>query len=105
MNWYEITINNKEYRLRMGIRDVCALESQLGKNPVALISGDFPTVTEMVKVLHASLQKYHHGFGMGEVMELFEAWLEDGHAQTDFLEVMLGIFKVSGLLENDRKND
>lgn len=100
MMYVDFTAGNKEYKLRLSTRNTVMLEKQLGCNPLSIFgSGDtIPTITEMVMVLHASLQQYHHNISLTDAYDIFDAYLED-NAATDFLNVILEIYKASGLIK------
>lgn len=108
MMYVEFSAGNKEYKLRLSIRSTVALEKQLGVNPLMIFgNGDtIPTITVMVNVLHAALQQYHHGISQNDAYDIFEAWLNDGNSITDFLPIIIDIYKVSGIIkqEDDTKN-
>lgn len=103
MNYIIFVAGNKEYKLRLSTRAVVALEKQLGCNPLSIFGdGDtLPTITTMVNVLHASLQQLNHGITLNDAYDIFDAYLADGHTMTDFLPVMIEIYKVSGLIGNE----
>ncbi len=103
MMFYDFEAGGKSYRLRINTRNVVALEKQLGCNPVAIFgNGDtIPTVTDMVSILHASLQQYNHGLTLNDAMDIFDAYLADGNTATDFISVILDIYKVSGIIQGD----
>lgn len=107
MMYFDFEAGNKAYKLRLTTRNIVALERQIGCNPLALFgSGDrIPTVTEMVAVLHQSLQGYNHGISMDDSYNIFEAYLDDGHTITDFIPVMVEVYKVSGIIKNDGGED
>lgn len=103
MMYVDFTAGNKDYKLRLNVRNTVALEKQLGCNPLAIF-GDgstIPTVTTMVTILWASLQQYHHGISMNDAFDIFDSYLDDGHAVTDFLNVIVDVFKSSGIIKND----
>lgn len=106
MNYIDFTAGNKEYKLRLNTRNVIALEKRLGVNPLAIFGdGDtIPTITTMVAVLHASLTQYQHGITFENAYDIFDDYLADGNAMTDFIPVILEIYKVSGLIKDDQKN-
>ena len=108
MLYVDFSAGNKEYKLRLSIRSTVALEKQLGVNPLMIFgNGDtIPTITTMVNVLHAALQQYHHGISQNDAYDIFEAWLNDGNSITDFLPIIIDIYKVSGIIkqEDDTKN-
>lgn len=103
MNYIIFVAGNKEYKLRLSTRAIVALEKQLGCNPLSIFGdGDtLPTITTMVYVLHASLQQLNHGITLNDAYDIFDTYLADGHTMTDFLPVMIEIYKVSGLIGNE----
>lgn len=103
MNYVDFTANMKDYKLRINTRNIVQLEKQLGCNPIAIF-GDgerLPTITEMVYVLYASLQQLNHSVGLNEAYDIFDEYLADGHSATDFIPVILEIYKASGLISRE----
>ena len=99
MTYVDFSAGNKDYKLRLTTRSIVSLEKTLGCNPLSIF-GDgetIPTITTMVSVLHASLQSLHHGITMNDAYDIFDAYLED-HTMTDFLPVIIEIYKTSGLM-------
>lgn len=105
MMYIDFSAGNKDYKLRLSTRNIVALEKQLGCNPLSIFgSGDtIPTITTMVTILHASLQQYNHGIGFDDAFDIFDAWLSDGHIMTDFISIILDIYKVSGIIANSKE--
>lgn len=103
MNYVDFTAGGKEYKLRLSTRNIMALEKQIGCNPVMIFGNGekVPTITIMVTVLHASLQQLNHGITMDDAFGIFDDWLEDGHVMTDFIPIILEIYRVSGIIRND----
>ena len=106
MMYVDFSANNRDYKLRLNTRTVIGLEKQLGCNPLSIFgNGDtIPTVTTMVQILYAALQPLEHGITLDRAYEIFDEYLADGHVMTDFLPVIVDIFKTSGLIKNDEKN-
>ncbi len=104
MLYTEFTVDNKDYKLRLSTRATVALEKKLGCNPISIFgNGDtIPTVTTMVIVLHASLQQYHHSITLEDAYDIYDAWLADGHTMTDFLPVIVDVYRVSGLIGTEK---
>lgn len=102
MLYTDFTAGGNTYQLRLNTRNVVMLEKALGKNPLAIFgNGDtLPTVTEMVNVLYASLQQLQHGITLDKAYDIFDAYLADGHNSTEFIAVIIDIYKVSGLIAN-----
>ena len=99
---------NKAYRLRLNTRNIVLLEKQLGCNPLSIFgttgAEQIPTITVMVAVLHASLQQYNHGITLNDAYDIFDAYLEE-HSTTDFVGVIMDIYKASGIIPNDKEVD
>ena len=105
MLYTDFTAGGNNYQLRLNTRNVVMLERALGKNPLAIFgNGDIlPTVTDMVNVLYASLQQLQHGITLDKAYDIFDAYLADGHNSTDFIAVIIEIYKVSGLIANEEE--
>lgn len=103
MMYVDFTAGNKDYKLRLSTRNTVMLEKQLGCNPLAIFGNgeSLPTVTTMVQILYCSLIQYNHGITLDDAYDIFDAYLADGHSATDFITVLLEIYKVSGLIKKD----
>ena len=106
MMYVDFTAGNKNYKLRLTTRGVVALEKQLGCNPLMIFgNGDkVPTITTMVQVLNAALQPMNYGITLDDAYDIFDEYLNDGHIVTDFIAVIVEIYKVSGLIKNSEEN-
>ena len=104
MMYVDFNAGGKDYKLRLNTRHTITLEKQLGCNPLAIFGdGDtMPTITTLVQVLYCSLLQLNHNITLEDAYNIFDAYLEDGHSATDFLSVVINIFKVSGLIKADR---
>lgn len=101
MLFYDFEVGGKPYKLRLNTRNTVALEKLLGSNPLGIF-GDgetIPTVTTMVSILYCSMQQYHHGITLNDAYDIFDKWIEDGHSVTDFIPVILEVYKVSGIIK------
>ena len=107
MMYFDFEAGNNNYKLRLNTRNVISLEKQLGCNPVMVFgNGDrVPTVTQMVAILNAALQPYNHGITMDKAYDIFDTWLADGHVMTDFIPVIIDIYKASGIMKADNTPD
>lgn len=106
MLYYDFEAGNKAYKLRINTRNTVMLEKLLGYNPLGIF-GDgetVPKVTDMVNVLFASLQQYHHSITLNDTYDIFDEYLADGHTATDFISVILEIYKVSGIIRDGNVN-
>lgn len=103
MMYVDFTAGGKEYKLRLNTRNVMTLEKNLGCNPLAIFGNGetIPTITTLVAVLHASLQQYQHGINMDAASDIFDDYLADGNAMTDFIPTIIELYKVSGLIKAD----
>ena len=107
MLYHEFEAGNKAYKLRLNTRNIIALEKALGCNPLAIFgNGDtIPTITVMVSILHAAMQPYEHGITLNDAYDIFDNWLDEGHTITDFIPVILEVYKASGLIKPDAKEE
>lgn len=108
MIYTEFTAGNKDYKLRLNTRAVIALEKNIGCNPLSIFIGPnggerVPAITEMVAILHASLQAYEHGITLNDTYDIFDAYLDDGHTPLDFVAVIMEVYKVAGIMPRDKE--
>lgn len=101
--YFDFEAGNKAYKLRLTTKAIMDLESKIGCNPMMIFGNGnrVPTVTEMVHILHQSLTPLNHGVTLNNAMSIFDAWLEEGHTPTDFIQVIIGIYKASGIIPAD----
>lgn len=107
MMYVDFNAGGKDYKLRLNTRNTITLEKQLGCNPLAIFGdGDtMPTITTLVQVLYCSLLQLNHGITLEDAYNIFDAYLEDGNSATEFLSVVIDVYKVSGLIKSDKVNE
>ena len=101
MLYFDFEAGGKSYKLRLNTRNTVVLEKQLGCNPIAIFDTkgeSLPSITQMVAVLHASLQQYQHSISLNDAYDIFDAYLDEGHTVADFVTVIIGIYQVSGII-------
>lgn len=103
MNFYSFEINGKEYKLILTTQSLCQLEDKIGRNPLEILmqaaDNKLPKTKDMVLILWASLQKFHHNMNLTECYNLFDEYIHDGHSYIDFIAVAVDIFKISGVIK------
>jgi hypothetical protein len=101
--YVDFSAGGKDYKLRLNTRNTITLEKQLGCNPLAIFGdGDtIPTITALVQVLYCSLQQLNHGITLEDAYNIFDEYLADGNSATEFLSVVIEVYKVSGLIKSD----
>lgn len=107
MMFYEFEVGAKTYKLRLNTRALVELEKRIGCNPLLIFNDEdnLPTVSTMVAILHASLQQYQHNITINDAYDIFDEYLADGNNMTDFVWVIIDIYKASGLIDKDIKVD
>lgn len=103
---YEILkVNEKEYKLRLGVKETIELEKKLGCNPLVKLmemgENNLPETEFILDVLHASLQKFNKGMTMNKVYDLYDELVDEGCTLEEFLQLIIKIFTVSGFLKQD----
>lgn len=103
MVYTEFRVGNKDYKLRLSTRNTIGLEKALGCNPLGIFGkGDtIPSITAMVNVLYYSLQQLNHGITLDDAYDIFDQYLADGNSATDFVNVIIDVYKVSGLIKGN----
>ncbi len=102
MNYTELTIGANTYQLKLTTRTSIQLEKALGYNPINMLiattENKMPKMMDMITMLHAMLQNYHHGFNIDKTMDLFDKYIEEGHNMYELINVFVDVFKKSGYL-------
>lgn len=106
MIYTTLTIGNKEYKLRLGATQIIELEKQLGgRNPLDILmavrGGNLPPLNATLRILHAALQQFHHGVSFQDVAKLYDQYVAEGGSYTDFLPVLVEVFRVSGFFPKE----
>ena len=112
MMYYVLDTGIKTYKLRLNTRNIVELEKKLGGNPLIIfdnVSEDgfsgLPTVGQMITVLHYSLQQFNHGISMNDTYDIFDEWLANGNEWTEFFNIIVEIYKVSGIIKEAEDNE
>ena len=105
MLYSDFKIGDKELKLRLDSRNCVSLERKLGKSPLSIFMDSdksLPKLEDLILILQASLQKYQNGYTEDKTYDLYDEYIEEGNTFTDFIPVVMEIFKVSGFFkEND----
>lgn len=109
MLYKELIIGGDSYKLRLTTKASITLEKALGYNPVNMLMGidrgEMPTLSDVLIVLQAMLQSYHHGMTMDKVYDLFDKYVEDGHNMFELIPVFVEVFQQSGYISVEAKKD
>lgn len=99
MEYYELKTSKNEYKLRLNVRAVVALEKDLGKNPLYVFTNKIPEIEDMVKILYHSLKHYQPETTMDDAYNIFDEWVEDNHIIGEFSGVCVDLYTQSGLFK------
>lgn len=103
MLYYEFPVGSKVYQLRLTTRNLIKLEQKIGCNPLTIFGkGDtVPPISTLITILWASLQQPNKSYTEDEVYDIYDEWIDDGHAVAEFIPIILNIYKVSGLIKEE----
>ena len=103
MNYLDFCAGGKEYKLRLTTRSIVQLEKQIGRNPLMIFGNgeEIPTITNMVNVLYFSLQSLQNGITLNDAYDIYDAYVADGHTTTDFIKVIIDIYRASGIIPTE----
>ena len=108
-----INVGEKEYKARLNAKACVELEKKLGTNPLNIFvkmigEGDainLPSLGDLITILHASLQAYHHGISVDKAYEIYDAFVNEGNNIMDLVAIVSEIYKVSGLMPEEVKEE
>lgn len=104
MKFTTLTMNGKDYKLRLGAAHITELEKHLGgRNPLDILmaaeNGNLPPLTGTLRILHASMQKFQHGVSWTNVLDIYDEYVDEGNTYTDLLPHLIEVFQVSGFFK------
>ena len=110
MLFVELEIGNEVYKLRLNTRTSIQLEKALGRNPVSMLmdmaeGNVLPKRTDIVLMLQAMLQVYHHGFNLEKTMDLYDNYLATGKNDFAMIPVFTEVFQLAGYIGKDDENN
>ena len=99
--YLDFNVGEKTYKLRLTTRNIVALEKVIKCNPLAIFGneGEIPEISTMIAILWQSMQKFQHGITLDATYDIFDEYLEE-NSMTDFISVILEIYKVSGIIKD-----
>jgi hypothetical protein len=104
----ELMINGEVFKLKLTTRASIQLEKSLGYNPITMLmeidSGKMPKLMDVLIILHACLQAFHHGYTLEKTMDLFDRYVEDGKSMFDLIPVFIEVFQQSGYITKGDKD-
>lgn len=107
MNYTELIIKGESYKLKLTTKASVSLERALGYNPISMLmdieKGKMPKLNDVLIMLQAMLQTYHHGLNMDKVFDLFDEYVEDGGSMFDLIPVFVKVFEQSGYMSASNK--
>lgn len=107
MLYYNFKIGDNEYKCKLTTKDLVEVERRLKKNPLtvfmSITNNELPKMEDMLTIFHASLQSYNHGISMEEVYDIYDDYVDSGKTFVDFIPEIMEIYKVSGLIKEDKK--
>lgn len=109
MLYTTFSIGEKEYKCRLNTKGLVELEKKLGSNPLGIFlnvsNSELPKLNDLMLVLHASLQAYNHGISLDDTYAIYDSYIEEGNTFMDFIPVVMEIYKVSGLFQEEKAAD
>ena len=100
------SVGETEYKCRLNTKGLIELEKKLGSNPLGIFlnvsNNELPKLSDLMFVLHASLQSYNHGISLDDTYSIYDTYIEEGNTFMDFIPVVMDIYKVSGLFQEEK---
>ncbi len=96
-------VRSKTYKLKLTPSSITSLERVYKCNLLSLMGDmdNLPTLTTMLQITHAAMEKWHHNIKLKNVEELYNTWINEGGSMLQFyVEVYMKIFSVSGFFSN-----
>ena len=98
MNKYHtLTIDGEEYKLRLTVSSILAIEKKLGKTLYSALEDiQYNMVETMSFILWGALQKFNPNFSYEKATDLFDQYIDEGHSIEELMEELNAMFDASG---------
>lgn len=106
--YYTFYVKDETYKLKLATKDLLDIEKKLGMNPIMIfgVNGNrVPTITELITIIASSFNKYNHGISENDVLDIIDNWLNEGNTIKELIELVVEIYKVSGLYKEKKDNE
>lgn len=93
------TVRGRTYRLKLKTKSIELLENKYKTNLINLMGSEssLPPLKIMLEIAHEAMKEWHHGIKYENVLDLFDAYIDDGGSQLKFFtNVFTGIYIASG---------
>lgn len=108
MNYIELTIGEKDYKLRLTTRSCISMEKTLGYNPIEMFlkmdDNTLPKLTDLVVIFHAMLQAYQHNINLEATYDIFDEYMAEGNTMFDIIPIFVQVFQECGFLAKTANN-
>lgn len=98
-------VDGEEYKLRLDVSGCLALEKRMGgRNPMDMLmqieQGKLPSLTAVLAVIHAAMQRFHHGISINDVQQIYGRYLNAGGTFTDLIPLVVEVFEDAGFFKS-----
>ena len=99
-----LTIDGRDYELKLTTKYLLQLEKKLGHNPINMFikmakNEELPSTDELLNVLHFSLKKFQYDMSFDDTIDLFDKYLDDGGSVPALVQVLLDVFIEAGIIK------
>ncbi|MGL4754255.1 MAG: DUF6096 family protein [Aeromonadaceae bacterium] len=100
-NYHEFTVGEETYKARLSAGACVALEEKYGTSPINVLSvslskEEMPSMSFMLDVLHASLQKFHSKITLAKTYDLYDDMVDEGLVLADLFNIVMATMMASG---------
>lgn len=96
-------VGGTNHKLKLIPSAITSLERVYRCNLISLMGDmdNLPTLTTMLQVAHAAMEKWQHGLKLKDVEHMYDTWIAEGGSMLQFyVEVYMKIFSVSGFFSS-----
>lgn len=104
MRYTELKVGDKEFKLRLTTGEMVNIEKKIGGNVLDIFMKEnkIPTMSELLLVLHGSLQKFQHGITLPDTYNLYDEYVDNGGTFENLIELIMDVFEVSGFFKKEQ---
>ena len=90
-------VKGESYKCKLKTTGVIELENKYNRSLLSIISGEMPSLTVMLQIMHTAIKPWNHSISINDMYNLFDAYTEDNGSQIEFYTgPFMEMCKVSG---------
>jgi len=102
--FYTLAVGGEDYQMRLTASAIMAIEKKLDKPLFSALEHIQDNMIETIAaIIWGAMQPLNANFPYGKALELFDAYIDDGHSVEELMQEINALFEASGFLKKGQE--